>query len=304
MNLTELRDYNDLIKCVTKDDVYSIRRIVEGVRDRKVIAFFPCRNEEKNLPQVLESLINQTHPFYEIIIVNDASTDRTKEIAEDYGVVVIDLKEKHPSYIGKPQLAELFNKAFLFIYANELKFDYLMQHGGDTVLPRNYVETMIRRMESNKRIVIAGGIIKGEFQYESHVRGLGRFYEANFWNRFIKFYPINYTWESYPLFKALSLGYILKNYPDLVMLPLRNTRLYKEQYGLSMRELGYFPPFAIGKCLLSVIFGRKAGIKMLKSYLFSPSGIMDVSIKNWIRLHQIQRILHPMDSLKIWIKRI
>ena len=303
MNLVELRDYNELCE-LARTPIEVLRKLYGNPKTRKVIAFFPCRNEEKHLPIVLNSMINQTHPFHEIIIVNDCSTDRTKEIAEDYGVKLINLKLKHPSYIGKPQLATIFNRALLFIYANEYKFDYLMQHGGDTVLPRNYVETIIKRMESDKQIVIAGGIIKSEFQYKEHIRGLGRFYKADFWNTYIKFYPINYSWESYPLFKALSLGYKLRNYPDLVMIPLRHTRLYKENYGLSMRELGYFPPFAIGKCLLSTIFGRKAGIKMLKSYLFSPSWIMDVKIKNWIRLHQIKRIIHPMDSLKIWISRM
>ena len=166
--------------------------------------------------------------------------------------------------------------------------------GGDTILPRNYVETIVNRMEANKRIVIAGGIIKGEFQYKDHVRGLGRFYEANFWNIFVKYYPINYTWESYPLYKARSLNLMLKSYPDLEMIPLRNTRLYKEGYGQAMRELGYFPPFAIGKCLLASILGGRSGVKMLQSYLFSPSGIMDVEIKNWIRLHQIRRILNEI----------
>lgn len=303
MNLVELRDYNAL--CGLLSD-HPIRKTMEELYDplKKVIAFFPCRNEAKNLPRVLNSMINQTHPFSEIIIVNDASTDRTKKIAEDYGVTVIDQLLKHPSLIGNPQLATLFNRALLFIYANELKFDYLMQHGGDTVLPSNYVESMIQRMGLDKRIVVAGGIIKGEHQYKNHVRGLGRFYEAYFWNKYVKFYPINYTWESYPLFKALSLGYKLKNYPDLMMIPLRHTRLYKEGYGRSMRELGYFPPFAIVKCLLSTIFGRKTGIKMLKSYLSSPSGIMDIQIKNWIRLHQIRRILNPLDSLRIWVSRI
>ncbi|OAB26504.1 glycosyl transferase family 2 [Paenibacillus macquariensis subsp. defensor] len=57
---------------------------------RKLSIIIPARNEESNLPYLLDSLMAQTYPPYEIIVVDDFSTDRTKEIAESYdGVKVI-----------------------------------------------------------------------------------------------------------------------------------------------------------------------------------------------------------------------
>jgi glycosyltransferase involved in cell wall biosynthesis len=246
----------------------------------------------------------QTYRFHKIIIVNDNSTDDTRDIAEEYGADIIDLEADHPSYIGRPELSTIFNYAFHYIRVKGFGYEYLMQHGADNLLPYWYVECMVRRMEADKRIVVAGGNVKGEAVHKSHVRGTGRFYRATFWDRYIKYYPFNHTWESYPLFKALSLGYITRNYKDLVMIPLRPTRLYKERYGVAMRELGYFPPFALGKCLLSVLLGRKVGVKMLISYLFSKSGVIDNDVKTWIRRHQIERMIHFKESLKIWISRI
>ena len=38
------------------------------------------RNEATNLPTLLAALTRQTHPHYEIILVDDASTDATPEI--------------------------------------------------------------------------------------------------------------------------------------------------------------------------------------------------------------------------------
>ncbi len=35
----------------------------------------PARNEEVNLPRLLNSLVAQDYPLYEVIVVDDASTD-------------------------------------------------------------------------------------------------------------------------------------------------------------------------------------------------------------------------------------
>lgn len=44
----------------------------------------PTYNQEAYLSQALDSLLSQTDPDWEAIVVNDGSTDRTAEIAEDY----------------------------------------------------------------------------------------------------------------------------------------------------------------------------------------------------------------------------
>ncbi|WP_053076168.1 glycosyltransferase [Marinobacter psychrophilus] len=54
----------------------------------------PAHNEEKYLSQCLTSLINQDYPSdkYEIILVNNNSTDGTKKIAENFKIITIDKK--------------------------------------------------------------------------------------------------------------------------------------------------------------------------------------------------------------------
>jgi glycosyltransferase involved in cell wall biosynthesis len=55
----------------------------------KVSIIVPARNEEANVGACLESLITQTGMAFEIIVVDDASNDRTREIAKSFGGVQV-----------------------------------------------------------------------------------------------------------------------------------------------------------------------------------------------------------------------
>ncbi len=46
----------------------------------------PARNEEKFISRAIESVLNQTHKNIELLIINDASTDRTAEIVKKYSL--------------------------------------------------------------------------------------------------------------------------------------------------------------------------------------------------------------------------
>ena len=45
----------------------------------------PVYNGERHLAECIESVLAQTYQNWEYIIVNNCSTDRTREIAESYG---------------------------------------------------------------------------------------------------------------------------------------------------------------------------------------------------------------------------
>jgi 4,4'-diaponeurosporenoate glycosyltransferase len=66
-----------------------------------VSIIIPARNEEKNLPLLLEDLSAQTLPAYEILCVDDDSEDATPQIALSYGVKLISLKNKPEGWTGK-----------------------------------------------------------------------------------------------------------------------------------------------------------------------------------------------------------
>jgi 4,4'-diaponeurosporenoate glycosyltransferase len=67
----------------------------------KLSVIIPARNEESNLPYLLDSLQNQTCKPFEIIVVDDFSDDRTRSIAESYGLKVVAGTPLPPGWTGK-----------------------------------------------------------------------------------------------------------------------------------------------------------------------------------------------------------
>ena len=61
----------------------------QGDRRPAVSVIIPARNEEASLGECLASLINQHGIEHEIIVVNDASTDNTRHIAQSFATVTL-----------------------------------------------------------------------------------------------------------------------------------------------------------------------------------------------------------------------
>src|SRR5436853_3854680 len=68
----------------------------------EVSIIVPARNEEVSLGDCLRSLVAQDGLEFEVIVVDDGSTDRTREIAESFaGVRVISPPALPPGWTGK-----------------------------------------------------------------------------------------------------------------------------------------------------------------------------------------------------------
>jgi chlorobactene glucosyltransferase len=78
-----------------------------NIRNFPIVSIIlPARNEEKYIAKCLDSLLNQDYPNFEIIAVNDSSTDKTGVIMQQYAardprILVVYAKPKPEGWAGK-----------------------------------------------------------------------------------------------------------------------------------------------------------------------------------------------------------
>jgi len=242
------------------------------------------------LPIVLNAIKAQTLKPTQTIVVNDGSEDDTSDIARGFGCIVLDLPRHDDSWSASPKLVRIFNEGLSY-----LKDDlyYVMILGADHVLQPNYAEAIIDRMDRNPRLAISSGIINGEIEKLLYPRGSGRVIRLNFWCKIGLCYPEFYGWESWLIFKALQMGYDIKVFYDISSRVLRPTKIVKKYYGRAMRALGYWAPYALGRCFIMFLKRPKSAIQMFFDWLIHYD-VERLDISDWVTKYQ----------KKVFLKRV
>lgn len=109
----------------------------------KVSIIIPTYNDEKTIAETLDSVVSQTYDDYEVIIVDDGSTDNTSEVVKDY-INKLESKEKI-KYIFQENMDQL--NAII----NGLKYvsgEYIfILHSDDLIFDEKSIENCVRYME-------------------------------------------------------------------------------------------------------------------------------------------------------------
>lgn len=138
----------------------------------KVSVIIPARNEETRLPPLLRSLQTQDYPDYEVIVVDDHSTDGTAALAHAAGVRLLTATELPPGWLGKPHACWLGAQQargdlFVFLDADtELEPTGLRRivgtyakHGGlVSIQPYHRMQKAYERLSGLFSIVMMGSI--------------------------------------------------------------------------------------------------------------------------------------------------
>lgn len=122
----------------------------------KVSVIIPCYNAEKFIKQAIESVFNQTFEDYEIILVDDASTDKSLEIIKEYA------KIKGIRYFKNEE-----NRGIGFTRARgvkEAKGEYLCFLSADDLFMPDYLENMLKYSEHG----LVRGLNKKSFLFSDY----------------------------------------------------------------------------------------------------------------------------------------
>jgi len=129
-------------------------RRAEFLRKQPLVSIIvPARNEEKVIRQCIRSLLETGYPNKEIIVVDDASTDKTYQIARRFA----DRKEitllRNTSPQGRGGKSFAMNLAL-----GVCKGDYIVQVDADTTFDRNTLEEMLAPFADPKVGAVTGNI--------------------------------------------------------------------------------------------------------------------------------------------------
>ncbi len=283
-----------------------------GKNNIKYIVVTPVRDEVEYLEKTITSMVSQTVQPLEWWIVDDGSSDGTKEIIKRYvdrhdwikAVYRVDRGFRKPG----GGVIEAFYDAYNRIMIKE--FDFIVKLDGDLSFDDNYFENCFNYFFQDDSLGIGGGtvhsMIEGELVMEQdalfHVRGATKIYKQKCWEEIGGLVRAP-GWDTLDELKANMLGYTTKRFVDLRLIQHKPTGsadgLWKNWYknGKANYITGYSPLFMFGKCSkrmfqkpyfimsLALLSGFVGG------YLSKTSPVADKKLIKYIRKEQMNKIL-------------
>ncbi|MDD2494974.1 MAG: glycosyltransferase family A protein [Tissierellia bacterium] len=112
----------------------------------------PCYNQSRYIKQTISSLLSQTYHNWECLIIDDGSTDKTKEIVQ-----ILCKKDNRLNYIYQE------NQGVSVARNNAIKKsigDYILCLDGDDCISDNFLEEMVKVLDEKSYIKVVTSTVK------------------------------------------------------------------------------------------------------------------------------------------------
>lgn len=147
-----------------------LKRTLDSLGDDvRVSILVAARNEENNIERCIRSLIDQSHTNYEILVMNDNSTDSTGEILERLKNELDRETEGKLSYFTNDHLpANWYGKSWsIQCLSKRATGDILILTDADTFHNRDSIKFCVHSLTSHNVDFISGKFILFEFKSEN-----------------------------------------------------------------------------------------------------------------------------------------
>ena len=122
-------------------------------KNEKVSIIIPCHNYAEFVGKAIQSCLDQTVPAYEIIVVDDFSSDNSIEIIKDYPVKLV--KQPHNSGVAHARNAGIASSTG----------DYFICLDADDELAPDYIEKVLKEMKGDRQVVYTDIQFIGDTDY-------------------------------------------------------------------------------------------------------------------------------------------
>lgn len=145
--------------------------------DELISIIVPVYNGERYLPECIESILKQSYANFELILVNDGSSDGSLEICERYGA-----QDQRIRILSHPNCGAARTRQRGF---QQAKGSYIAYIDSDDWIAEDYLETLYRAMTEEKADVVCcnsidEGILNAAIPYRHRVEKKEELLEAFF----------------------------------------------------------------------------------------------------------------------------
>ncbi len=188
----------------------------------KYVALTSGRNEEKYVRGLVESALALDPPPEVYVVVNDASTDKTQEMLEEYPVNVVRLGNPRHETRGV-NLAWALNSGMNRINKLVPDWDFLLKIDADHIVKPDYMKEILKEFEKNPRLGIASGNPQDEKIWRGRASDGAKVFRRECWDDIGHFTPGN-AFDTLALIQAKQQGWEVETFPHLTFTQLRTMR--------------------------------------------------------------------------------